>query len=204
MAAMKIGKETFELSDSPCKKRSGRYVHNLIKIIVILIITIVILHTFLQNTSIFFRKRILLPFALHLNKQELVLIQGEEYRLYMNAINKRVSYETTNFRVAGVDINGRVFAYRTGKAFIIAKVDGKKYKCRVRVIDLNKKKLTLSAGESYHLNVLGPAVFPRWKSSNPKVASISVFGKVKARSRGRTVIRAKWKGKELKCVVTVR
>ncbi|MBE5966375.1 MAG: hypothetical protein E7255_05340 [Lachnospiraceae bacterium] len=192
------------MNSSPGKKRCGCGTCSVIKIIIILVITLVVLSAFIQNTSVFFRKRILLPFTMHLSKQDIVLRKGEEDRLYMNAINKRVSYSTTNFRVVGVNFNGRIFAYRTGKSFIIANVEGKKYKCRVRVIDLNKDKVTLSVGKSFQLKVRGPAFFPKWKSSNPKVASVSIFGKVKARGRGRTVVSAKWKGKELKCVVVVR
>lgn len=69
------------------------------------------------------------------------MVKGEEFRLFVYGINKRVSYHSTNFRVAGVNFNGRVFAYQTGKAYIIAKVDNKELKCRVKVIDLNKKDL---------------------------------------------------------------
>lgn len=192
------------MHNSSCGKQPHDPLSKLIKLIVILIIAIVILRSCFMNTSIFFRKEILLPFALHLNEQDIVLRKGEEDRLYINGINKRVSYYTTNFRVVGVNFNGRIFAYRTGKAFIVAKVDGKKLKCRVRVIDINKDKLRLSAGETYRLKLLGPASFVNWKSSNPTVASVSMFGKVKAKRKGRTVITAKWKRKELKCVVTVR
>ncbi|NLP35928.1 MAG: Ig-like domain-containing protein [Clostridiales bacterium] len=176
----------------------------IIKIIITFVIAIVVLRIFIMNTSIYYRKHILLPFALHLSEQDIVLRKGEEDRLFINGINKRVSYYSTNFRVVGVNFNGRIFAYRTGKAFIVAKVDGKKLKCRVRVIDINKDKLRLAIGDSYRLKVYGPANFVKWKSSNPRVASVSMFGKVKAKGKGRAVITATWKGKNLKCVVAVR
>lgn len=185
-----------------CPRKSP--INNLMKIIVIIIIAIVIFRSFIMNTSLYYRRIIQTPFALQLSEQDIVLKKGEEDHLYVNAINKRVTYYTTNFRVVGVNFNGRIFAYRTGKAYIIAKVDGKKLKCRVRVIDINKDNLRLSTGESYRLKVLGPAKYVQWKSSNPQVASVSMTGKVKAKKPGRTVITAKWKGKKLKCVVNVR
>lgn len=156
------------------------------------------------NSGLFYRKKITLPFSLHLNKQKLYMIKGEEYRLFVYGINKWVSYRSSNFRVADVDFQGRVFAYQTGKAYIIAKVDNKELKCRVKVIDINKKKLNLDVGKSYSLRIKGPVTFANYKSSNPEVASVDLFGKVKAKKSGRTTITVKVKGKVLKCVVTVK
>ena len=67
--------------------------------------------------------------------------------------------------MAGVDFAGRVFAYQTGKAFIIAKVDNKKLKCRVKVIDLNKKKLNLDVGKSFRLRIKGWLYLPDTKAT---------------------------------------
>lgn len=156
------------------------------------------------NSGLFYRKKIILPFSLHLNKQELYLIKGEEYRLFVYGINKWVSYKSTNIRVAGVDFHGRVFAYGTGKAYIIAKVDDKELKCRVKVIDLNKKKLNLKVGNFYTLRIQGPATFARYKSSNQEVASVNLFGKIKAKKPGKATITVNVKGKVLRCLVTVK
>jgi uncharacterized protein YjdB len=139
-----------------------------------------------------------------LNKQDVYLIKGEEFKLSVFAINKRVSYSSTNFRVVGVNFNGRLFAYRTGKAFIIAKVGKKQLKCRVHVIDINKENLTLKVGDSYRLKIRGSNTYTRWKSNDSNVVSVNMFGKVKAKNKGRTVIYAKVKGKVLKCNVNVK
>jgi uncharacterized protein YjdB len=176
---------------------------SLYKGISITLILFIIILSLYRNTGLFYRKKIILPFSLHLNRQDLILIKGEEFRLFVYGINKRVSYRSTNIRVAGVDFLGRVFAYRTGKTYIIAKVSGKKLKCRVRVIDLNKKQLKLSVGETYRLKVKGITDFARYKSSNPKVAKVNIFGKIKAKKPGKTTITVYIKGKVLKCKVTV-
>lgn len=157
-----------------------------------------------RNSGLFYRKTIILPFSLHLNRQELYLVKGEEFRLFVYGINKRVHFYSTNFRVAGVNFNGRVFAYQTGKAFIIAKVGDKKLKCRVKVIDLNKKELNLKTGETFRLKVKGPVFFARYKSSNPEVADVGIFGKIKAKSPGKAKITVYVKDKKLICDVTVR
>ncbi|TAH72833.1 MAG: hypothetical protein EWM47_03100 [Anaerolineaceae bacterium] len=175
-----------------------------LKGIIILIIVLVVVFSLYRNSGLFYRNGIILPFSLHLNKQEVYLVKGEEFRLIVYRINKRVSFHSTNFRVAGVNFNGRVFAYQTGKTFIVAKVGNKELKCRVKVIDLNKEQLNLHVGESYRLGIKGPAFFAKYKSSNPSVASVNIFGKVKAKSTGITTITVNVKGKILRCSVTVR
>lgn len=131
------------------------------------------------------------------------MLKGEEFHLSVFGINKRISYHSTNFLVAGVNFTGRVYAYRTGKAFIIVKVDGKKLKCRVRVIDINKKSIILKEGKSFRLKIHGGGCFIRWKTGNSEIATVNRFGRVKAKNKGITVITAKVKGKIVRCKVRV-
>ena len=187
-----------------CDNQNAPFIFHLFKIIIFIIAGFIIFHYIYENSSTFYRTSLNLPFSLHLNKKEIYMIKGEETRLSVFGINKRVSYYSTNFRVAGVNFNGRVTAYRTGKAFIIAKVNGKKLKCRVHVIDITKKTLKLSQNRSYTLRVKGTLSFTSWRSSNKEVASVSMFGTVKAKKKGRTIITAKVKGRILKCTVNVR
>ena len=176
----------------------------LYKIIIVVLAVVLVLNYLYENSSLFYRKSFVTPLSMHLNKQDLYLVKGEEYKLSVFAINKRVSYYSTNFRVAGVNFNGRVFGYQTGKAFIIAKVGERELRCRVHVIDISKKEITLRKGKSYRLRIKGTNAFVDWKSSNKGVATVSMFGNVKALSSGSTVVYGKVKGKTLKCTVRVR
>lgn len=171
---------------------------------IIILAIFLILSYLYKNSSLFYRSSLTLPFSLHLNKQDIYMIQGEETHLYVFGINKRVSFSSTNFRVVGVNFTGRIYAYQTGKAFIIAKVDGKQLKCRVHVIDINRKSISIHKGHSYRLNISGAFTYVDWKSSNKNVAKVSMFGNVKAKSKGTTVITAKVKGRVLKCTVNVK
>ena len=179
------------------------FYYNIIKVLIIAIIGIVMLKFVYENSSLFYRKSFELPFSLHLNERDLYLIKGEEFRLYVFRLNKRVSFYSTNFKVADVNFNGRVYGYKTGKAFIIAEVDHKELKCRVHVIDINKKTLHLKKGDTYHLKIKGTYSFVRWNSGDVRVATISHFGHVKAIKEGKTVIVAKVKGKILTCNIFV-
>lgn len=174
------------------------------KVIIVVLGVVLVFHYIYENSSIFYRKSFELPFSLHLNEQDLYLVKGEEFKLSVFGINKRVSYYSTNFRVVGVNFNGRVYGYQTGKAFIIAKVDKKELRCRVHVIDINKKEITLKKGQSYRLRIKGTAAFVGWKSGNNGVATVSMFGNVKAVTSGATIIYGKVKGRTLKCTVKVR
>ena len=195
----------YAMSEGKCICKSKSECNNTgIRLFIIFIILVAFLRLFIPHTSLFFRYIKPLPFSLHLSEQDLVLKKGEMHSLYIKGLNKRVKYSSTDFRIAGVNLTGRVFAYQPGTAFIIAKVDNKELKCRVRVIDINKDKLNMSIGNSYKLKVLGPAKFVRWKSSDEKVATVSSFGKVKAKGKGKTLITATWKGKKLECDILVK
>ncbi len=189
------------MSQDSCYKKPFYY--NIIKLFIIVIIGIVLLKFVYENSSLFYQKSIQLPLALRLNERDLYLIKGEEFRLYVYALNKRVAFYSTNFKVADVNFNGRVYGYQTGKAFIIAEVDHKELKCRVHVIDINKKTLRLKRGESYHLKIKGTHSYVRWKSGDVRVATVNPFGHVKAIEEGKTVIVAKVKGKILTCNIIV-
>ena len=74
---------------------------------------------------------------------------------------------------------------------------------------LNKKKLTLKVGEKFKLKVKKADKNAKitWKSSKPKVASVSKKGKVTAKKAGSTKIKVKVKSDgqtfKLKCKVKV-
>ncbi len=179
-------------------------IRKLFKAIIIGIAVILILHLIITNSSVYFRKIYRPLFSIHLNKNDIVLAKGEECKLRVIGINERVKYSSTDFRVAGVNFNGRVFAYQTGDCYIIARVHKKELKCRVLVLDINKEKLTLKIGKNYRLKIKGGGGVPDYKSSNPEVAGVSWTGKVKAKSQGKTVITVKAKGKTFKCTVIVK
>lgn len=190
----------------PSEKKNLLFtIRQIYKFIILLIAVILIFHYLLENTSLYYRKFFYRsPLALHLNRYDLVMQKGEEFKLKVHGINIRASFSSTNFRVAGVNFNGRVFAYQVGKAFILVKTEKKVMKCRVRVIDINKEKLTLKEGDTYRLKIKGNSSLPSYKSSNSKVASVNLFGKVEAKKKGKTVISVRVMGKTIRCTVIVK
>ncbi len=189
------------------KKAASGLLHNVIKGIIILIAILLIFHLIIENSSIYYKSRNIIwrrNYFMHLNAYDLYLIKGEEFHLKLHAINKRVTFSSTDFRVAPVYLHGRIRALQPGKCFILAKVDNKVLKCRVHVMEINKEKMTLKVGRSKRLRIRGVSSFVKWDSSNPRVASVSIFGTVKAKKKGNAIIYGTVKGKTLKCVVRVK
>ncbi len=158
----------------------------------------------IPHTSIYYKSNIFDPFSQKINAEDIVLKKGEEFHIYLLRLNKRVSFSSTDIKVADVNIFGTVTAFRPGTTFIRIRFDDKVRKCRVRVIDISRKKLVLSKWKGCRLYIKGPNGRVKWYSGNKKVATVSRFGKVRARKKGSTVIYARVEGKLLTCQVTVK
>ncbi|MDF2800351.1 MAG: hypothetical protein K0S61_254 [Anaerocolumna sp.] len=175
-----------------------------ISILFYIAIFVVILRVIIPHTSVFYRTNLFDPFFHRLNREDITLIKGEEFRLHTYRLNQRVTYSTTDFKVADVNFLGTVTAQRPGTAFIILRYKNEELKCRVKVVEISKSKLVIKKSKSYRLKIKGTMTGVRWYSSNASVASVSRFGNVKARSKGSAVIYGKIDGKTMSCKVTVK
>ena len=96
---------------------------------------------------------------------------------------------------------------RVRNVTIKAKVDGKKFKCKIKVVDkptINTKKKTLKVGKIYILKITGTNKKVKWTSSNKKVATVNSNGKVTAKKKGTAIITAKVGNKKITCKITVK
>ncbi len=161
-----------------------------------------------------------------LNKTTLELVEGSTERLIAtvspsNAGNKKVTYTTSNKRVATVDDTGKVTALSAGTTTITVVTEEGKYKakCQVTVvaktiavssISLDATELTLFVGDGQQLTA---TVLPDdatnttvlWNTSNAKVATVE-DGYIRAISRGSVTITATTEDgrKQATCAVTVK
>lgn len=71
-------------------------------------------------------------------------------------------------------------------------------------VKLKSSKVTLTAGQSRNLKVVGTQKKVRWTSSNTKIATVNQKGKVKAKKKGNCKIYARVGKKKLVCNVTVK
>ena len=141
-----------------------------------------------------------------LDKTTLSLGKGESYTLKatvvpVDAENKKVTWKSSDNKVATADANGRVTAIASGSATITATTDdgGKTATCTVSVagaasgVTLDKTSLSLDKGESYTLKAtVTPADAENkkvtWKSSDSKVVTVDADGRVTAVAPGSATI----------------
>ena len=133
-----------------------------------------------------------------------------------NANNQKLTWSTSNKKVATVDGNGKVKAVGKGTATITVKsANGKTATCKVTVkipatkIKLNKTKLTLKVKKTVSLKAtVTPANSSdklTWTSSNKKIATVSSSGKVTAKKAGTVTITVTTaSGKKATCKITVK
>lgn len=157
--------------------------------------------------------------SIKLNAKTMSLNKGA-YKQLKATITKnstdKVTWSSSNKKVATVDKNGVVAGVKKGTATITAKTSsGKKATCKVTVkvpatkVKLNKTKVTLAKGKSVTLKAtMTPSSSTdklTWTTSNKKVATVTSKGKVTAVKKGTATITVKTSsGKKATCKVTVK
>lgn len=177
--------------------------HGVVSIVYYIAFLALLWYLIVPHTSLFYFNNIFNPMRARLNKEDIVLVKGEEFRIKIQSVNKKLSFSSTDIKVADVNILGNVTAYRVGTTVVKVKYKGEILKCRVRVIDISKRKLTIKTSKSTKLSMKGTRSGTRWSSSNVKIVRVNRFGKVTGVSKGTAKIYAKAEGKKLSCTVTV-
>lgn len=136
-----------------------------------------------------------------------------------NAADKGLTYTVGKPKIVTVNANGKIKATKYGSNRIAIQSKDKQKRLvivvyvprtRIKSASLNATKKSLDIGKTYQLKgVFKPAnasvKVVSFASSNPKVACVSTFGKVKALSPGKTVITMTTLdgNKKAKCTITV-
>ena len=147
-----------------------------------------------------------------LNTKTVTLEVGKKVTLKLKNApkKKKITWSSNNKKIATVSKKGVVTAKKAGKANITAKVNGKKYVCKVTVknkkVQLNKKTVTLEVGKKVTLKLKNAPKKKKitWSSNNKKIATVSKKGVVTAKKAGKANITAKVNGKKYVCKVTVK
>ena len=151
-----------------------------------------------------------------LNRSSMTLYKGNSAVLKASGTKGKITWKSSNSRVAAVNQSGKVTAKKKGTAVITASLsDGKKAVCKVTVKEIPAKRIKLNvkdlrAYKGYKFTVK-TTITPKkatdtitWKSSNPKVASVTSKGVIRMKKNGKATITARTKsGKKATVKVTV-
>lgn len=93
--------------------------------------------------------------AVQLNKTKLIMDKGGTYQLKLSGFKKKVTWKSSNKRVATVSSSGKVTAKKAGKAVITAKAGKNSYRCSVTVENpkISKKNATVYVGKTITLKM---------------------------------------------------
>ncbi|MDO4978149.1 MAG: Ig-like domain-containing protein [Eubacteriales bacterium] len=141
-----------------------------------------------------------------ISKKSLTLYVKQTATLKMKNVKGKVTWSSSNKKIAKVTSKGKVTAVKSGKATIKAKVKGKTYKCTVKVINptLSKTSSTIFVGGKDTLSVSGAVGAVSWSSSAPAIATVNAAGVVTGVRAGTATIKALASGIRLNCTVTVK
>lgn len=89
-----------------------------------------------------------------LNKSKLVLAMDSTYKLEVKNTSKKVTWSTANKKIVKVK-DGVLTPVSVGTATVAAKVDGKKYTCKVTVADYSGMSIEQQQVVSYALQYVG-------------------------------------------------
>ena len=150
--------------------------------------------------------------SLKLSTYEKKAVKGTSFKLkaYLNQKEKKVSWTSSNNKIAKVDQNGKVKGVKPGKVVITASLGELSERCIVTItkptIKLSKKTLSLKVGKKKRLKakVSGKSSKVKWKSSNKRIAVVSNKGVVTAKKAGKVTITAIANGVKAKCKLTVK
>lgn len=157
----------------------------------------------------------------NLPSNTLTLKAGKTFTLKTNTTSGNLKFSTSNKKIVTVSSAGKIKAVKKGSANItISLKSNAKIKKVVKAtvgqpatrVKVNKSALTIKKGRSAVIKAtVGPNTTSNkkviWKSSNSKIAKVSVSGRVTAVRGGRatiTAIAADGSGKKAICRVTVR
>lgn len=158
--------------------------------------------------------------TISLNKTSGTISVGDTLKLKLKNAKGKISWSSSNKKVASVTSKGKVTALKAGKTTIVAKNEGKKYKCVLKVkskkenkdqtakvtVTLSQTAAILEMGGQIALSIsVNPTSLTDqvvWKSSDESVATVQ-NGIVTGVNAGTCNITATVKGVSASCAVQV-
>lgn len=113
--------------------------------------------------------------AVKINKKNASVNVGKTVQLKISGTKEKAKWSSNKNSVATVTQKGKVTGKKKGTATITAKIESKKYTCKVTVkaapaIALSSKTKTLSVGQSFDLTLKNTNASVKWSTNNKNIA----------------------------------
>lgn len=143
----------------------------------------------------------------YLNKNSVTLNIGGKYTLRVGNSKGNIKWCSSNNKIVSVNSKGEICGKGTGTANVYAIIGANKLQCKVQIRKptISSKKMILGFGERDYLEVYHCSAKITWSSSNRNVVKVGTSGNLIAGKKpSKATITAKFMGKTLKCLVTVK
>ncbi|MDO4523619.1 MAG: Ig-like domain-containing protein, partial [Eubacteriales bacterium] len=133
------------------------------------------------------------------------LVQTQTVKAKWKGRTGTITWSSSDETVAKVSQNGTIKAVAPGKCRITAENAGDTYyfKVKVQALAFQKQEVTLIRYRQYKFTLNNNKAGRKWKSSDPRVASVDHQGVVTANAAGECMITAKYKGVQCSAKVKV-
>ena len=133
--------------------------------------------------------------------------RARQLSVIVRPVTNTDSYEwySTDTGIVQVDQDGVITTVGPGTAdvFVISKNSSVEASCTIHSLAMSRSNIRLEQYDRYTLDVIGAENKITWRSSNPRVCTVSSSGEVIGRKAGTATVTATVNNKTLSCVVTV-
>lgn len=147
--------------------------------------------------------------SISINSDNITMLTGKTRtltaRMYPTNTNESIRWESSDTSIVTVDGNGRIVTVGPGDCVITAYSSSGTVQdtCTVYSMAINSSNITLEQYNTFNLFVDGAPSAASWRTSNPRIATVTQGGVVTSRMPGTCTITATVDGKTLSCRVTV-
>ena len=141
-----------------------------------------------------------------ISKKTYTMKKGKTVTLKIKGTTQKISWSSSDKKVATVNSKGKVTAKKNGSVTITAKVGKSKYKCKItvgNVVKISETEHAINVGENFTLKITGTSEKITWSSSDASIATVDKNGKVTAKKEGTATITATIGKTKYTCTVYV-
>ena len=147
--------------------------------------------------------------SISINSSEIVMLKGKTRkltaRLYPTNSNETIKWLSTDTSIVQVDGNGNIITVGAGVCEVVAYSTSGTVQdsCKIYSIAMSHTDIRMEQYDTFNLYVDGAPSAVSWRTSNPRIATVTQGGFVTGRMPGECIITATVEGKTVSCFVKI-